>query len=79
MYTLVFGLLSGCANIVRVPSKEHPLVRRIGLILQMFPGKAQLVLYFEDTKKRAAAPCQIHDALLDELRELAGEENVVLQ
>ncbi len=26
MYTLVFGLLSGCANIVRVPSKEFPQV-----------------------------------------------------
>lgn len=26
MYTLVFGLLGGCANIVRVPSKEFPQV-----------------------------------------------------
>lgn len=26
MYTLVFGLLAGCANIVRVPSKEFPQV-----------------------------------------------------
>ncbi|MBO4396648.1 MAG: hypothetical protein J5819_09930 [Eubacterium sp.] len=26
MYTLVFGMLSGCSNIVRVPSKEFPQV-----------------------------------------------------
>ena len=65
---------------VRLPSKDDPRVRRIGLILKMFPGtQQQLVLYFEDTKKRAAAPCRIHEALIDELRELAGEDNVVVQ
>ena len=64
---------------VRLKSADDPLVRRIGLILQMFPGQQQLVLYYEDTKKRAAAPCLIHDALIDELRELAGEENVVVK
>ncbi len=65
---------------VRLPSKSDPRVQRIGLILEMFPGtQQQLVLYFEDTKKRAAAPCLIHEALIDELRELAGEENVVVQ
>ena len=45
----------------------------------MFPGKQQIVLYFEDTKKRAAAPCLIHDALIEELQELAGTENVVVK
>ena len=65
---------------VRLPSKDDKRVQRIGLILQMFPGtRQQLVLYFEDTKKRAAAPCLIHEALIDELRELAGEENVVVK
>ena len=65
---------------VRLPSKDDKRVKRIGLILEMFPGtEQQLILYFEDTKKRAAAPCLIHEALVDELRELAGEENVVVK
>jgi DNA polymerase-3 subunit alpha len=65
---------------VRLPNKDDKRVRRIGLILEMFPGtEQQLILYFEDTKKRAAAPCLIHEALVEELRELAGEENVVVK
>ena len=64
---------------VRLPSREHPLYRRIELLLTMFPGRDRLVLYFEDSKKKAAAPCLIHEALLAELTELCGEENVVVK
>ena len=64
---------------VRLPGKDDPRVRRIELILKMFPGRQQLILYFEDTKKRAAAPCLIHEALVDELIELCGEDNVVVK
>ena len=65
---------------VRLPNREDKRVKRIGLILEMFPGtEQQLILYFEDTKKRAAAPCLIHDALIEELKDLAGEENVVVK
>jgi DNA polymerase-3 subunit alpha len=64
---------------VRLPNREDWRVHRIELILQMFPGRQQLILYFEDTKKRAAAPCLIHEALVDELIELCGAENVVVK
>ena len=57
---------------VRLPDKDHPAVKRIELILKMFPGDEQLVLVFEDTGKRAAARCVVHPALVEELRELAG-------
>ena len=62
---------------VRLPSERDPAYARIQLVLTMFPGKDQLVCYFADTKKRVGAPCVIHPALLKELRELVGEENVV--
>ena len=64
---------------VRLPSRESPLYRRVELLLTMFPGKGRLVLYFEDTKKKAAAPCLIHDALVAELTERCGKENVVVK
>ena len=64
---------------VRLPGREHPLFRRIELLLTMFPGQNRLIVYFEDTKKRLAAPCLIHPALLAELRELCGEANVVVK
>ncbi len=48
-------------------------------MLTMFPGSERLVLYFEDTKKKAAAPCQIHEALVAELTERCGADNVVVK
>ena len=64
---------------VRLPSRDDPAVRRIELILTMFPGEQPLVLYFTDTKKRLGARCVIHDALVRELREMLGDENVVVK
>ena len=63
---------------VRLPDKDHPAVKRIELILEMFPGDEQLVLVFEDTGRRAAARCVVHPALVEELRELAGPGNVAV-
>ena len=63
---------------VRLPDKDHPAVKRIELILKMFPGDEQLVLVFEDTGRRAAARCCVHPALIEELRELAGSGNVAV-
>lgn len=63
---------------VRLPDKDHPAVKRIELILKMFPGDEQLVLVFEDTGRRAAARCVVHPALVEELRELAGPGNVAV-
>ncbi|MBR2667162.1 MAG: DNA polymerase III subunit alpha [Oscillospiraceae bacterium] len=62
---------------VRLPSQSDPAYARIQLILTMFPGRDQMVCYFEDTQKRVGAPCVIHPALLRELREMLGEDNVV--
>ena len=64
---------------VRLPSQEHPAVQRIQLILQMFPGRQQIILYFTDTKKRVGTRCVIHEALVEELKEMLGEENVVVK
>ncbi|MBO4831553.1 MAG: DNA polymerase III subunit alpha [Oscillospiraceae bacterium] len=64
---------------VRLKSENDPACERIKLILVMFPGNEQMVLYFEDTKKRRGARCVIHDALVAELKEMLGDENVVVK
>ena len=63
---------------VRLPSEDCPEFARIRLILQMFPGKDRLILYFQDTKKRLGTYCLFHQALIAELEEIAGDENVKL-
>jgi len=64
---------------VRLKGEDDPAYARIQLILVMFPGQEQMVLYMADTKKKLGARCVIHDALVRELEALVGEENVVVQ
>ena len=64
---------------VRLKSENDPACERIKLILVMFPGNEQMVLYFDDTKKRRGARCVIHEALVAELKEMLGDENVVVK
>ncbi len=64
---------------VRLSSEQIPEYRRIKLLLDMFPGDDRIVLYFEDSKKRRGASCIIHNALINELSEMLGKENVVVK
>ena len=64
---------------VRLPSRQDARMRRIELVLTMFPGVEPMVVYFEDTKRRLGARCIIHPALVQELQELLGPENVVVK
>ena len=45
----------------------------------MFPGAQQMIIWCEREKKRIGARCLIHRALVQELKELLGDENVVVK
>ena len=64
---------------LRFDTEATPLLRRVKNPFTMFPGESQAVLYFADTKRRLGARCLLHDALLQELKEYLGEDNVVLK
>ena len=64
---------------VKVKSADDPILEKIRLILTMFPGNQQMILYCEKEKKRIGASCLIHEALVDELTERLGKENVVVK
>ena len=64
---------------IRVPSEEDPVLKRIGLVLTMFPGSGSMVIWCEKERKRLGARCLLHEGLLLELEELLGKENVVLK
>ena len=64
---------------VRLNSADAKALRKIELLLEMFPGKDPMILYFADNGKRLGAQCVIHGALLRELREMLGEENVIVK
>ena len=49
------------------------------MVLSMFPGDSQAVLYFKDTKLRRGARCAIDTRMLQELKNVLGEGNVVVK
>ena len=61
---------------VRLPGQSARVMRRIELLLEMFPGSDRLILCFFDSGKRLGAECGIHPSLVSELEELAGAGNV---
>ncbi len=64
---------------LRLPTEEGKLFPKIRSAIGMFPGDAQVVLYFEDTKVRRGARCALDSQLLEELRNWLGQENVVVK
>ena len=64
---------------LRFPGGEDPRLDRVKDLFVLFPGQQAAVLYLADSGRRLGARCQIHPAMVQELRELLGEENVVVQ
>ena len=61
---------------VKVPTQGDPAMQ---LILNMFPGNEPMVIYCAQEKKKLGTRCVIHPALVAELKEMLGEENVVIR
>ena len=64
---------------IKLSGDQDPRLRKVELILSMFPGEDPVVLYLEDTKKRLGTPCVVHAALIREMKELLGPDNVVVK
>lgn len=64
---------------ILLPSRDDPRLKKIEHILVMFEGEDRLIICFNNDKKRLGAHCLIHDSLVGELKDLLGEENVVIK
>ena len=64
---------------LRLPSEADPAFRKVKAIINMFPGSSKAVVYFADTKLRRGATCDLDKRMLDELKNLLGESNVVVK
>ncbi len=63
---------------IKLPDGGEPFTW-LKKLMSMFPGESPAVVYLADRKKKLQTRCLLHDALLCELRETLGEENVVLK
>ncbi len=64
---------------VKLPSRYDPALKRIELILTMFPGNDKMIIYCERENKRIGTSCLIHEGLVMELKEMLGDGNVVVK
>ena len=64
---------------LRLPSEQGSLFGKIRAILNMFPGESAAVVYFADTKQRRGTRCALDARMLGELKNVLGEENVVVK
>ena len=64
---------------LRLDSEQSPNYRAVKASLQMFPGDTSVVLYFADTGVKRGTRCALDDRLLQKLKELLGEGNIVLK
>ena len=64
---------------LRLPTEDQKIYPKIKAILNMFPGDSGAVIFFEDTRQRRGTRCVIMDSLVNELKNVLGEANVVLK
>lgn len=72
-------VLEGQTLYLKFPSLDHPAVRHMKLVFNMFPGTTPVRLVMADTRKVYAASVLLHRALVDEAKETLGEANVVVK
>lgn len=64
---------------LKLPTEEGKLFPKIRAILNMFPGENPTVVYFADTQQRRGSRCTLDERMLAELKNVLGEENVVVK
>jgi len=72
-------VLEGKVLWLRVPSSNHPVMAHINRVINMFPGQTPARLVFNDTGKRLGTTCLLGKSLVEELVDVLGKENVIIQ
>ncbi len=63
---------------LRLNDPEDVRLKKVRAIVRMFPGDSRVIVYFSATGQKMGAQCSIDKRMVDELKGLLGEENVVV-
>ena len=64
---------------LKIPAEGTVQERKTRAILNMFPGKTPVILYYASTGVRASAACELRGSMLAELKAVLGDANVVVK
>jgi DNA polymerase-3 subunit alpha len=64
---------------LQLSGESDPRYAKVKAILNMFPGEGQVVLFFADTRARRGTFAAFDPRMLTELKNVLGDNNVVLK
>ncbi len=64
---------------LRLTGEADPRYRKVRAIVNMFPGDGMVKVFFEDTRKLRGANASFDPRMLQELKNVLGNDNVVLK
>ena len=65
---------------LRISSKDSPKMRKTELLLQIFEGDYPVYVYYEDTKKyEASGFVKLNEPMLNEMKIILGDDNIVVR
>ena len=73
------AVISGGTLYLQLTGENDPRYRKVKAVINMFPGKDKVVLFFADNRTRRGTQASFDSRMLDELKNILGEGNVVLK
>ena len=64
---------------LKLSGEDDPNYRKVRAIVNMFPGDSQIKVFFADTRKMRGALAALDTRMIQELKAVLGEANVVLK
>ena len=64
---------------LQLTGESDPRFSKVRAIVNMFPGNSTVKVFFADTRKLVGARASLDSAMITELKQLLGDENVVLK
>ncbi len=64
---------------LQLAGESDPRFQKVRAIVNMFPGNNTVKVFFADTRKLVGAKASLDSTMIDELKSLLGESNVVLK
>lgn len=72
-------LLPGDTLYLQLTAESDPRYRKVRAIVNMFPGNSVVKVFFADTRKMRGARAAIDSRMVDELKKVLGDTNVVVK
>jgi len=64
---------------LKLTGETDPNYRKVRAIVNMFPGDSQIKVFFVDTRKMRGSKAELDERMLRELRNVLGDESVVVK